>query len=121
MTKKQGIIGGGLAVGLVLAVIIKVFWSNEDGATVDMYEEASYICENDHEMTFSREYILEYQKEHYGQKLKCPECGSMKLTYCERDPDTGELTPKEPTENERGRDDAPQPPPDDDYDEMGDE
>ena len=119
MTKKQGIIGGGLAVGLVVAVILNVFWSGNT-STSDAYEEANYICENDHEMTFSREYILEYQKEHYGQKLKCPECGSMKLTFYERDPDTGELAQKEPTENERLRD-APLPPPDDDYDEMGDE
>ena len=62
--------------------------------TSDMYKEASYICDKKHEMTFSRDYILQYQREHYGQRLMCPECGSMKLTYCTRDPKTGKLTPK---------------------------
>lgn len=64
-----------------------------DSTMADLPERTLYRCANGHEFALTREQILQHYREHYGQLLVCPQCGSTELTVGERDPQSGKFTP----------------------------
>ena len=84
------------AVVLVAALVSSAWFTFHDPAASG---QTLWICENGHKFNISAREWEAFQAKHYGEQVKCPECGAVafravKCPHCGNDvPGTGRYCP----------------------------
>src|SRR3954453_9969507 len=94
LNRLEGKEGVAAAVVLVLCMGFAVWALVKPAAnTPDAPAGLSYLCNAGHSFTMTMKQVSDYQRDHYGEKIACPKCGSKETQRANKCAKCGEIYP----------------------------